>query len=185
MALSAAMNRPQPVALVPALPADRPVIQAMARFYVYDMSEYTGWPVPADGLYECVDLAPYWTEAGAHAFFIECGDEHAGFAMVDRLCMFPDTEFNVGEFFVLRKFKGRGVGRAAAMAMFERFPGRWEVKQLVDNAAGIAFWRKVIGACCGNRFDDAMRLVPYLGYEMNVMRFDSRERSSRGPAPDR
>lgn len=157
----------------------------MARFYVYDISEYTGWPVPADGLYECVDLAPYWAEEGANAFFIETAGERAGFAMVDRERMFPETDFNVGEFFVLRKFKGRGIGRMAATALFDRFAGNWEVRQLPDNTGAIASWRKVIGGYAGGRFEEALRLVPQLGYEMNVMTFDSRARSSRGPSPDR
>ncbi len=38
----------------------------MARFYVYDMSEYLGneegWEIPEDGLYECIDFKKYWED---------------------------------------------------------------------------------------------------------------------------
>ena len=47
--------------IVPATYNDYPVIQNMARFYVYDLSRYCGfisedWSMPANGLYECFDF---------------------------------------------------------------------------------------------------------------------------------
>jgi len=51
------------IKLVPASLSDYPVIQNMARFYVYDMSEYMGnekgWEMPENGLYECIDFKKY------------------------------------------------------------------------------------------------------------------------------
>ena len=83
------------VALVPADEADRAVVQAMVRFYVYHISEYTGLSCPPDGLYECLDLGRYWTAAGTHRFFIEVAGERAGFALIDRRGMLPETEASV------------------------------------------------------------------------------------------
>lgn len=159
------------VRLVPAGEADRDVIQAMGRFYVYDISEYTGWPCPPDGLYECADFGAYWNEPGAHCFFIEVAGEKAGFALIDRFGSRPETEYNVAEFFVLRKFKGRGVGRAAAISLFDRFRGNWESMQLPDNTGAIGFWRKVIAAYTGGRFTEDLRFVSHLEKDMNVIAF--------------
>ena len=174
--------KPPAIALIPAGEADRDVLQAMGRFYVYDMSEYTGWACPPDGLYECADFGTWWSEPGAHCFFIEVDGERAGFVLIDRNATLPQTEYNVAEFFVMRKFKGRGVGRAVATMIFDRFRGPWEVMQLLDNRGAIRFWRKVIGTYTGGRYDEAHRYSAYLEKEMNVISFDSRAHATRRPA---
>ncbi len=171
--------KPPAVELVPAREADRDVLQAMGRFYVYDMSEYTGWPCPPDGLYACADFGAWWSEPGAHCFFIAVGGERAGFVLIDRHGSLPATEYNVAEFFVLRKFKGRGVGRSAATMVFDRFRGPWETMQRLDNQGAIEFWRKVVGRYTGGRYDEAHRYAPYLEKEMNVISFDSRAAAAK------
>jgi predicted acetyltransferase len=44
----------------------------------------------------------------------------------------------------MRKYRGRGVGARAAAFLFDRFPGRWTVRQQLANRAATAFWRKAI-----------------------------------------
>ncbi|MBX3710218.1 MAG: GNAT family N-acetyltransferase [Gammaproteobacteria bacterium] len=62
------------IKLVPAPLKDYPTIQNMARFYVYDMSQYlggeAGWECPEDGLYECIDFKKYWQADDAFPFII-------------------------------------------------------------------------------------------------------------------
>ena len=48
------------------------------------------------------------------------------------------------EFFVLRRFRRHGVGRAAAFAAFDHFGGPWEVRQREENPNATAFWRRTI-----------------------------------------
>jgi predicted acetyltransferase len=50
----------------------------------------------------------------------------------------------VEEFFVMRKYRRHGGGSQAAAKLFERFPGRWTVRQQLLNPAATAFWRKAI-----------------------------------------
>ena len=50
----------------------------------------------------------------------------------------------IAEFFVMRKYRRMGVGRTAAFAAFEQFPGHWEVSQIFQNLPAQHFWRKVI-----------------------------------------
>ena len=56
------------------------------------------------------------------------------------------------EFFVLRKYRGRGVGASVATQLFDRFPGKWEVRELAQNVAALAFWRAVIARYTDGRF---------------------------------
>lgn len=51
----------------------------------------------------------------------------------------------ITEFSVMRKVRRQGIGRQVAWGLFDSFPGRWEVAELSQNAAGLAFWRKTIG----------------------------------------
>jgi predicted acetyltransferase len=53
----------------------------------------------------------------------------------------------IGEFFVLRCHRRRGVGTRAARMLFARFPGRWEVAELSWNVAAQRFWRPLIRRC--------------------------------------
>jgi predicted acetyltransferase len=50
----------------------------------------------------------------------------------------------MAEFFILRKHRGRGVGRLAAESIFSRQPGIWEVAVARKNAQAREFWRKTI-----------------------------------------
>lgn len=141
---------PHPTAprLVPAAAADNATIQNMARFYVYDMSRYCGarpgWECPDDGLFVCIDLKKYFNDADRAAFFIQVGDEKAGFVLVNKEGTTPDVDWNIGEFFVLAKFQNSGIGQQIAAQLFDRFPGVWEVHAMPDNVPAAKFWRNVI-----------------------------------------
>lgn len=95
--------------------SDYPMIQNMARFYVYDLSRECGfissdWAIPADGLYESFDFKGYFQDLDKQAFLIKVNEEIAGFALLNENGIIPDTEWNMGEFFILAKFQGKGIG---------------------------------------------------------------------------
>jgi predicted acetyltransferase len=69
----------------------------------------------------------------------------AGFALINRLSRTGlAVDHNMAEFFVVRKHRRRGVGRAAAAEIFSRYRGRWELAMARRNVAALAFWREVI-----------------------------------------
>ncbi|MEI6790064.1 MAG: GNAT family N-acetyltransferase [Myxococcaceae bacterium] len=169
------------VQLVQVSISDYPTIQNMARFYVYDMSRYCGrspsaldWSCPEDGLYECFDLKPYFVEPDRHAFFIKVGSEKAGFALINKLGSSPDVDWNMGEFFVLAKFQGTGIGEQAVRLLFEQFPGVWERSAMPENTVSIAFIRKTLMRYTGGAFVEKKKIskkpVPH---EMVVFRFEA------------
>ncbi len=136
------------IQLIPASIKDYPVIQNMARFYVYDMSEYLGhekgWEMPENGLYECIDFKKYWEDPDAHPFLIRIDQEIAGFVIIDKKGSRPDIDFNMAQFFIVRKFKHQGIGRYVATYCFDRFKGTWEVMVLPGNTGAYEFWKKVV-----------------------------------------
>lgn len=61
----------------------------------------------------------------------------------------------MAEFFVLRAWRGRGIGRRAVLALFDRFRGKWEISELPRNAPAIRFWRRVIGGYRDGRYTES------------------------------
>jgi predicted acetyltransferase len=59
-------------------------------------------------------------------------------------CHLELLDWNMAEFFVARKHRGAGVGRAAAREIFSRYPGRWEVAVARRNVRALPFWRDTI-----------------------------------------
>jgi predicted acetyltransferase len=157
------------------VPADQlPIVRNLIRFYVYDMSEFMGWRCPDSGLFGGVDDLPkYWEQAGNAPFFIRVDGEMAGFSLIDGNPKEAGVDYKVGEFFVLRKFRGRGVGEQAAVQSFDRFRGAWHVEQLAKNTPAIAFWRKVIGRYTRGTFDESTTTSPW--GPMNAIEFRNDE----------
>jgi predicted acetyltransferase len=81
-------------------------------------------------------------------------DKLAGFALVLARSRLTGTSgvFDMAEFFVMRSYRRKGVGLAAAHAAFARFKGPWEVRQQDENAAATSFWRRAIGAYTGGNY---------------------------------
>ena len=101
------------------------MVKNLAPYYIYDLSEHLGWPCNRDGRFDgCDDLESYWLEPGKHAFVLRSGDEPAGFVLILARHDEPGVDFSVTDFFVLRKFRRKGVGERIAHQLFDRFPGR-------------------------------------------------------------
>ncbi len=127
------------VEVAPAAPAEQPIIEALAELYVYDFTEFTGEHVDHDGRFRPRWVEQYWLADDRHPFLFRVDGELAGFALVH-----SGAPHDMAEFFVLRKFRGRGVAAVAALDVFARFPGEWQVRQLDANTRAIAFWRRAI-----------------------------------------
>jgi predicted acetyltransferase len=58
----------------------------------------------------------------------------------------PENEagLSIGEFFVMRAYRRKGVASVAARQAFAMFPGRWEVRETKHNLPSQQFWRGLI-----------------------------------------
>lgn len=171
----------QTIHLKKATLADHPTIQNMARFYVYDMSRYCGhipdWECPENGLFECVDLKEYFTNPNNHAYVIKVGNELAGFALINKVGSTKDIDWNIGEFFILAKFQGHGMGQKIARELFDRHIGIWEVSAMPENLHAIGFWQKVVSNYSSDKYVEEKRLVAHPEpHQMVIWRFSSSDR---------
>ena len=137
------MNMQTAVKVMPAHGADQGVVERLVAYYLHDLSTYTGWPCLPDGRFSgCDQMFTDWQDGKNYLFLVHCGRELAGFAAIS---LDSDTrEFVMQEFFLLRKFRRRGIGTLVAHSLFHRFYGCWRVDVLTANTPALSFWPKVI-----------------------------------------
>jgi predicted acetyltransferase len=178
--------------LIPATLADYPTIQNMARFYVYDRTEFMGWPCPENGLFDCIDFKHYFENPNEKAFLIRVNNEIAGFVLLDKMKLLDDIDFramgspstntiinwNMGEFFILAKFQGKGVASEVAKQIFKSHPGLWTVAVMPENIKAVKFWRKIISDATNGAYTEVFKTEDELRsaenpdpYPMNVFSF--------------
>ena len=155
-----------------------PVIQNMARFYAYDLSKSCGfydlfdWSFPENGLYESIDLSRYW-QTDHFPFIIRIDGELAGFALIYKIGTTPDVDWNMGQFFIVGKYQGKGIGHQVAVEIFNQLHGVWEVMQMPDNIPAIAFWKKVITDFTDSKFSEERKAIQEpKPHENIVLRFE-------------
>lgn len=143
---------------------DYPVIQNMARFYAYDLSRHCGflsedWAMPEDGLYTCFDLKPYFEEDSRGVYLVRVNQELAGFVLLNQIVFDKHSDWNMGEFFILAKFQGKGVGSYVAQAIWDQYPGIWEVPVIPENHTALAFWHRFISEYTQDHYQFATKLA--------------------------
>lgn len=164
------------IQLIPATLKDYPTIQNMGRFYVYDMSEYTGWEMPEDGLYECIDFKKYFEDKNSFPFLVRYENEIAGFAIVDKRGSDAAIDFAMAQFYILRKFKNKGIARYVACLCFDKFPGVWEVMVIPGNEGAYRFWRSIIKKYTNNNFIEYTKDVArFNNNRKNIFSFNNRK----------
>ena len=141
------------VDIVAATIEDKSIVRHLVELYVYDFSEYMEWDVDEHGLFGYQYLDNYWTEPDRHPFLIRVDGKLAGFAFVRANEPVPGT-CDMAEFFVLRKYRRRGIGIVAALALFARFPGAWQVRQMELNKSATEFWHRAIPVAFTETIDD-------------------------------
>ena len=113
----------------------------------------------ATGAHElCSGLAyhdNYWTEAKRHPYLVRVAGKLAGFALVKTEKHDDGTPYTyMAEFFIMKKYRGQGIGEAVAYWLFDHYPGDWEVSEIAQNVPAQAFWRKIIGRYTGGQFEE-------------------------------
>ena len=152
--------------------ASADIVRNLFPLYIHDLSAFTDLDVGDDGAFRAPpSFATYWESADRHPFLLRADGRIAGFALVREM----DAEgYDMGEFFVLRRYRRSGVGRVAACALFDRFRGNWEVRELPDNLPAQAFWRRIIADYTNGAFEDGREYFERYRREFIVQRFRSR-----------
>jgi len=134
----------------------RSVIKHLMQFYIYDFSEYVDLDVEEDGLYkEYPYLDDYWKdESYRFAYVLRNDENYIGFVLVRLVAAEEREYFSIAEFFIMRKYRRKGIGKAVAEQMFNLHRGQWEVHQMESNKPAQVFWTKVINEYTKGQFKE-------------------------------
>ncbi len=168
--------------ILPATLKDYPIIQNMARFYVYDLSRECGfisedWACPLDGLYESSDFKCYFEDPSRRVYLIKVKHELAGFVLLNQEGSSPKTDWNMGEFFILAKFQGKGIAQYVAHQLWGMHPGIWEVSVIPENIKALNFWRQAVSKVTHGNYEEKICQVTYDTQQPNrhILRFSSKK----------
>ncbi len=106
------------------------------------------------GEYKYFDF--YWQSSTRFPYFIKVNSDVVGFVLINCHTLIQTESKNMGEFYVQKEFRKRGIGKEAARQIFNLFPGRWEVRQLKENSSARDFWIKVIREYTDNNFQEVI-----------------------------
>jgi len=134
----------------------RVVIQNLMQFYIYDFSEYVKYDVEGNGLFAPYpDLKDYWEkDNNKFPYIIKKDDKYVGFVLVKLVSSESRSYFSMAEFFILKKYRREGIGKAIALKIFEFHKGQWEIFQKESNKPAQLFWNKVISNYTKGQFNE-------------------------------
>ncbi len=162
--------------------SERDIIYNLMQDYLYEFSAFSAVEQDSDGLYQYPYLDFYWGDPSRFPFLIRTTDNRqensagilhrgsssetdsgypkmspgiiAGFALLrsefDPLTGIPGME--VSEFFVLPAYRNQGIGNAAAVKLWDQFPGQWTVRVMKANKAALPFWQHAIQRYTGGNY---------------------------------
>jgi predicted acetyltransferase len=130
----------------PALPEQQPILANLLELYIHDFSEFRKTELGPDGRFGYPKLPLYWREQGRHPLLVRMDGGLIGFALVKRGSEISGSGsvWDMAEFFVLRGYRGRGIGSEIAHKIWRQFPGSWELRVTQSNRSAHRFWQRAI-----------------------------------------
>ena len=153
--------------LIKASYQQKQIINNLMQFYMYDFSEFVNIDIEADGFFAAYkNLDDYWNDENRFPYIIQNEERPIGFALVRLIESAQRSYYSIAEFFVLKKYRKKGIGKQIAIQLFNLHKGLWEVFQRESNKPAQLFWSNVIGAYTkGNfteRFEDGKTIQSFI-----------------------
>ena len=140
-------------------PESAVVLRNLFEHYLHDMSEWFEVDTKTDGSYS-YHVSQVWRD-GYDAYLAKIGDLPAGFALVGSGAEWLSgiDSHDVHEFFILRRFRRSGAGRAMAGMLWDEYPGEWLVRVFEGNVPAVPFWRAAVAAYAGGEYTEETRVI--------------------------
>lgn len=123
--------------IVPITSANAHIFETFVQDYEAEFSAVTRKEPDAEGRFALdADWRPpnkgfYQYEAGKPIGFVIRGQTN-------------ENRSDIAEFYILPCYRKKGFGKMLAFAIFDLFPGPWQVRQIPTAVDAIAFWRATI-----------------------------------------
>ncbi len=139
----------------------------LSQQYEAEFGHLTGKRPDADGLYQIT------LPDAAHEAYLAADEagQPVGFAVVDT----GRERFDIAEFYVIPALRKGQIGRKMAEALFDRYPGAWQIRQIEGADGAYRFWQSVIAAYAAGDYTDDIEADDAWG-QVRIQRFESRWR---------
>jgi predicted acetyltransferase len=164
--------------LIPAGEDQRAVLANMLELYTYEFSELLPLELGDDGRFGYKRLDLYWTDARRQAFLVRCENRLAGLVLIKRGSEIAANQagneevWDMAEFFILRRYRRRGIGAEVAAKVWRWCPGLWEVRVRVANTAAVQFWNSAVARFTGEQARSVRLEIG--GQAWHVLSFESK-----------
>ncbi|MCM2387368.1 GNAT family N-acetyltransferase [Streptomyces albipurpureus] len=156
------------VEVVPAAERDRDVLGNLLQFYLYDFSELRDLDVTPQGGFAYHFLDDFLKERDREACLFKAGEILVGFSMTRQL---DDSSREMSKFFVLRRHRRHGMGKAAAQQVLRRHPGHRTLSFDRANHAAAHFWPPLVSHLASGPVQRREIYPPDTAYAMSCLRF--------------
>lgn len=120
------------------------LFEKLLELYAYDFSKYTKADIDENGEFGFKRmLQKFWTTDNPDPMVIRANEKIAGFIMVIQDSS-GTSDYQLKEFFILSKYRRKGIGQVAATKAIKMFPGKWRLTILSANSPAIEFWYKTL-----------------------------------------
>lgn len=92
-------------------------------------------------------------------FYLFLGEKPAGFAIRGIV----DGRSDIAEFYILPCYRKKGLGKILAFAIFDSFPGPWQIRQIPTAKDAIIFWRATIQEYMNGNYKEDQISDPHWG----------------------
>lgn len=144
--MSDAERRTGPIELIAASSNEAPIMANLLELYAYDFSEFHDLELGPDGRFGYAQLPLYWLEQNRRPFLVRVGGQLSGLVLVKQGSEISGdgSVWDMAEFFIVRRYRRRGVGTRIAHHLWRTLSGRWEIRVMETNAAAHRFWQHAL-----------------------------------------
>ena len=107
---------PSNIEIIAASLEKKPIIAQLYELYTYEMTDLADFDINDNGYYGYKELPLYWNDSNKHPYLVWVNKKLAGFVLVQKgspIDANPDV-WDIAEFFIMRKFRKKGIGRFVA-----------------------------------------------------------------------
>jgi len=135
------------------------VLRNLYEFYLHDMAEWFLFDTTEEGSYQH-QTETIW-QLGDRVYLLYFDKIPVGFALVGSADEYLNRSgvHDMHDFFVARRHRRLGVGRAFASHLFNAHPGEWLVRVFQGNRPAVPFWRAAISRYAGGPLQEEVRTV--------------------------
>ena len=151
--------------------AEDQTLRRLLEFYFHDMAEWFQFDQhPHGGYVESTE--EYWRE-DRDVYFLNLRGLPIGFGIVGAADGWKSEAGarDMTEFFVVRRHRRAGVGKAFASHLWGLYPGSWLVRVYQANQPALPFWRRAVAEYSAGRYEE--QIVSRQGKNWSYFVFES------------